>query len=290
MIDVLSAVVSVVIAAGTIYCYKKYKERGYDINVEKPEHLRTDLLYGYYGCETDQVNAVKDHTNLHWESQFNGVIRASADIIKSGKYTVLDVMPQLFQKIAESGRNYDIHPDAESNLIKFFDYLQLDGSLIYVKALVPIDEPNINCVGVVELHHACSLIQKVSAFYPELKEVKLACIYAAKPTPFDCIERFDLVGVNDYDKKSSILNGSYQELLKEKRPDAGTILLPGGAFGQNPEPFINWAHKDSNVKIVLPFCWFGPREPRDKWTGIGYGNLKDTYINVGKALVNKGGL
>lgn len=286
MINILLALaISVVL----IYLYIQYKKRGYDIDVPEPAVKRTDLLYGYYGCEINQVKEVKDHVNLHWESQFNGAERASEDIKEMATFTFLDVMHQLFYKFTDKGRNYRLYDDAEQKLVSFLNYLQSSGALQHIKALVPIDEPNINCITDEELDKACDIIQKVAAGYPELSGVKLACIYAPKPTPFGCIKRFDIVGVDDYELKSRVLQGIYQQLLKEKRPDAKTILLPGGGFGQNPTPFINWAHNDHHVAVVLPFVWFGPRELRDTWVGIGSGELKEQYINTGKSLVQKGG-
>lgn len=284
MITILAAVIILIVS---VYFYTRYKKRGYDIDVPTPKVFRTDLLYGYYGCELNQVKQVKDHVNLHWESQFNGATRASDDINEMQRFTILDVMHQLFYKFTDKGRNYRLYDNAESKLILFLNYLQETGALKYVKALVPIDEPNINCINDEELSRACDIIQRVAAGYPELNGVKLACIYAPKPTPFGCIERFDLVGVDDYELKSRVLQGIYQQLLKEKRPDAKTILLPGGGFGQNPTPFINWAHNDHQVAIVLPFVWFGPREPRDTWIGIGVGELKEQYVSAGKSLIEK---
>lgn len=267
--------------------YKTRKPKGADIGVPAPSVLRTDLLYGYYGCETGQAEAVKGHTNLHWESQFNGQARATDDILTMATTTVLDVMPQLFEKIAPSGRNWAIRADAEANLTAILDYLKVRGALQYVKAFAPIDEPNTNCRSDADMMAALTIIRRVAAQYPELAGFKLVVIYAAAPEDWMCIKEFDVVGVDDYDTKSAILTGVYQRLVAAKRPDARTILLPGGAFGQDPTDFVNWAHADANVIGILPFCWFGPREAADKWVGIGSGPLREQYERVGHALIGR---
>lgn len=273
------------IAVLAVLYFKYRKPKGYDIGVPMPSTLRTDLLYGYYGCETGQAEAVKGHTNLHWESQFNGWVRAADDILTMSTATVLDVMPQLFEKIAPNGRNWAIRLDSESQLVSLFEYLRSRGALQYVKAFAPIDEPNTNCRSVEDMQAALAIIRKVAAQYPELSGFKLVVLYAAGPEDWMCIKEFDVVGVDDYDTKSAILTGVYQRLVAAKRPDARTILLPGGAFGQDPTDFVNWAHADGNVIAVLPFCWFGPREAADKWIGIGYGPLREQYERVGHALI-----
>lgn len=267
------------------FAYTKYrKTSGYDINVPTPSAPRNDLLYGFYGCETGQVEAVRRHTNMHWECQWHGPQQAADDIISMRCTTVLDVSMQIFDKVADHGKNFALKTDADVALLNLFDYLRLRKALQYVKVLVPLDEPNTNCRTPEELMAACQLLKAIAVRYSELDGVKLACIYAAKPESFTCIEQFDWVGVDDYDAKSSILDGSYKALVAAKRPEARTILLPGGAFGQNPTPFINFAHNNLEVVAVVPFCWFGPREPADKWVGIGDGPQRMDYIIAGRNL------
>lgn len=272
-----------VIAAFLIY--KNKKGKGHDIEVAAPLSRRTDLLYGYYGCELGQPEEVRGHVNLHWECQFRGMAKAASDINFMATTTVLDLSPQLFTRVADKGKNFGLSWLAMTNTLEVFEYLQSKGALKYVKALVILDEPNTNARSAEELNSACDIARLAAARYPELIDVKLVCVYAAKPESFTCIERFDWVGVDDYDQKSSVLQGSHQALLAAKRPDAKTILLPGGAFGQDPTPFVNWAQAHTDVVAVVPFCWFGPREPADKWVGIGANAaLRDRYIDAGKQI------
>jgi len=195
--------------AGVVY-YKLRNRKAGDIEIPAPGTPRTDLFFGYYGCETGQAAEVKSHTNLHWECQFNGAERAADDILTMGCFTVLDVAPQMFERIADSGKNHALRKDAASRLYQLFDYLSKRGALEYVKVLTPLDEPNTNCRSPQDLSDACQILRHAASNYPELIEVKLGCIYAAKPESFTCIEQFDWVGVDDYDEKSQIfVNGTY---------------------------------------------------------------------------------
>lgn len=280
-----------VLATALAFWYIRRKaDAGYDIDVVAPLNRRNDLLYGYYGCETGQVDEVRGHVNLHWECQFHGIAQAAEDMLSMNLPTVLDVSSQLFVQVADQGKNFGLRPDAEAQLVAAFDYLRMRNCLHLVMGIVVLDEPNTNCRTPGELLAACQIVRRTSYRYTfELAGVKLVSIYATKPESFTCIEQFDWVGVDDYMEKSGILETSYQALLRAKRGDARTILLPGGAFGQDPTPFIRWAHVDKNVVAVVPFCWFGPREKADKWVGIkDRPELREQYVTIGKAIVGGG--
>lgn len=253
-----------------------------DITVPEPKVLRTDLLYGYYGCIENQVEEVKDHTNLYWESQFEGYTVAANNILAAEKFTVLDVMPQLFSRNT-ANKLFIYNPNGEQNLTTLFDYFRTMGVLRYIKVLYPCDEPNITLENYQDLFTAVQTIQRVAAKYPELEGFKLGVIFAAKPTPYYGAELFDWIGVDDYQFKSQIfVNGTYATI---KAFGKKTMIIPGGAFEQDPEPFIRFAHNNPEVAAIIPFVWFGPREPGDKWIGIkDQGIRKQAYIDAGKAI------
>lgn len=278
---ILLAIVGIVI----LYFIKLYKTVPQAV-IPEPAVKRTDLYYGYYGCVGDQALQVKDHTNLHWESQFDGVGPTVDNILLMNRATVLDVGPQMFIRVDDHGKNWVYNPQAVPALWSLFDNLRAHGVLDRVKVLIPMDEPNINVATPQDLLRAINTIRLVAGNFTELVGFKLACIYAAKPESFTCIERFDYVAVDDYGEGTNIFtNGTYDALVAAKRPDAKTFIIPGGAFGQDPKPFLNFAHSHPEVAAVIPFCWFGPREPKDKWVGIGVGPLRGAYVMAGKELV-----
>jgi hypothetical protein len=269
--------------------WKHFKNRPVsDIHIPEPSVKRKDLFYGYYGAMNDQVAETKDHINIWWEAQFQGHLKAIENIDRTKMFTVLDVTNQCMVKFAEHGRNFKFRPDAEAQLRDLFTTMKQANVLQFVKVLYPMDEPNINSTAD-DVKQAIFILKKVASEFIELSGVKLGVIYAAKPETYECIEYFDWVGVDDYDEKSTIFdsNGAYTKLKARLHPDQRTVIMPGGAFGQNPVPFVNFAHSNHEVVALVPFVWFGPMQPADKWVGIGQDQnvLKQDYINTGLSLV-----
>ena len=82
---------------------------------------------------------------------------------------------------------------------------------------------------------------------------------------------YDVVGVDDYDQKSELLTiGEHARLLKEKNWNQTTFLVPGAAFGQNPNPFVAYALLNpTEVEAVVPFIWFDDPDHKDvPYTGL----------------------
>lgn len=259
-----------------------------DIDIPMPSKLRTDLLYGYYGRVGDQVARTTDHTNLLWECQFEGPTLATNAILEARKFTVLDVCNQMFYKFAEHGRNFRIRPEARANLTDFFSQLQEAGALKYVKAITVLDEPNTNAETYEELYTAYAIVLDVASKFPELQNVGLATIYAREPATYPCVEKMDYAGMDDYDSKSSLLQSKeWSSMRKQLKPGAKLIVLPGGAFGQDPEPFLAYAHSDNGVGMIVPFTWLGPMQPKDTWVGLGddANPLKQQYIKAGMQTI-----
>lgn len=261
-----------------------------DIDVPTPAKHRDDLLYGYYGTMDDQVAWTRGCVNLLWECQFQGWVKAADNMASAGLPTLLDVANQCFHRIADHGKNYAVHPTSEQNLRDLFNYLKSRGVLHQVEYLCPLDEPNTNCATPQDFLAGIMACRKVAAEYTELAGIRFAVVYAAYPASFTCIEQFDLVGVDDYEAKSTLLMNVYQDLLMAKRPDAKTILLPGGAFGQDPTPFMNWAHSHREVALVAPFTWLGPMVPADKWVGLGNPEnpRHQQYLDIGRSICGRG--
>lgn len=268
-----------VAAAGLEHLYRNRQIPDIDI----PNAPGRKLWYGYYGRIGNQVAETKDHINLLWESQFEGIEKASASILEAKMNTVLDVHVQLFNDPA-NGKDFTLRIDAPAKLREAFDYLRGTGALSYVKILYPVDEPNTMVESPQDLLEAIRILKAVSLEYKELSGVKYAVIYAAKPASYTCYEEYDYIGINDYQFKSQIfINGTYQSI---KDLGKQTFLVPGGAFGQDPKPFLNFANSNPEVVAIIPFVWFGPQINADNWIGIRDQEIrKQAYIETGKSII-----
>lgn len=283
MTNAILTIVILVCVLGLVYeILKRKKVKDVDIPAAP---ARKDLFYGYYATDQNSVEQTKDHINLLWENQFGTTDTVVENIAKTKLFTILDLNPQLFKRIADSGKNYVYNENAEVLLYTLFKFLQDKNVLQYVKAFSPIDEPNINVATPADLQKAIHAISNVAMNFPELEGYKLVCIYAAKPQSYTLNEQFDWIGFNDYDNKSQIfINGQYQYLKSILREGQRSIIMPGGAFGQNITPFINFANGNAEVAAIVPFVWFGPREPRDTWVGIRDRENRQQYVDAGTKI------
>lgn len=255
---------------------------------------RTDLLFGYFGAMDNQAADTVGYVNLFWEDHFQGDAKSLSNILTAKVPTVLSFGDQIYEKFQTSGRNYRITANAEANLRAYLTMLQVGGALQYVKGATPFDEPNTN-VAVGELQKGIDLIKKVAADYPELAGLKLACIYAYQPQTYDCIEQFDYVGIDDYSQMADILvDGSYATLKAMLKPGQKTIIIPGGAFGEDVTSFLNFAEGNPEVGAILAFVWFDAPTPADvnaiaghPWVGIGNpaSPVKAGYLAAGQRIV-----
>lgn len=260
-----------------------------DIVVPKPQNPRTDILYGYYASLGEQVAEVKDHTNLHWEAQFDGPVKAAQNIRDAKTLTVLDVGYQLFTKYPGSNKLM-IHPDAETRLRGFLSFLKTEEVLHYVEVIYPLDEPNLNLRNVKDIYVAVDVVKRVASEFQELDGYKLGVIYWDE-SAYTGIELFDWVGFDNYDAKSSILiepDGRYFKMLEQLRPDQMTMLVPGGAFGQDPTPFVNFAQGRPEVVAIIPFVWFDVINEKETFLGIkSKPDIMQKYIAAGKEVTGK---
>lgn len=268
-----------------------------DIDIQLPVVLRNDLLFGYYGSVERTWQQVKDNVNLYWyfnfypQEQFIEEIRQARPEMKF----VVDIAPHLTERVqVEEGKTKLIcSKDAEENLRAFFLKMQDAGVLHRFTYLYPVDEPQLNMYDAQEHLKMLEVAKKVAAEFPELKNVRWLVIYVAK-RDFWNIDHYDVVGVDQYEQKSEILtNGEHARLLKVKLPHQKTILVPGCGFGQNPDPFVAYAHSYSNeVEIVAPFLWFEFTDPKNKdadFTGLENAkeDFREKWINAGWKVMNR---
>lgn len=277
-------IVIAVVAAVIFFLATKGKAGDIDIP-EAPQ--RKDLLFGYYGCTGDQVAETKDHVNLHWECFWGGLDKAIADIRAANMTTVLDLGGPTLSDYGTMPRT--IRPDAEAQLRSLFDRLQSEGVLHLAKYLLPSDEPNLPENGSVHLlPEIMALIRRVALSYPTLDFAQYGCIYYSD-LPMDHIELFDVVGFDQYEEKSGIFapGAMYERMKKRLRPDQKTWLVPGATFGQDPQPFLNFANNNDEVLGIIPFLWGNPHgDP--KFDGIhSMPEMRAQYEAVGRKVIGR---
>ena len=255
-----------------------------EIDVPLPDVWRNDVMYGYFGCMGNQVVETREHINLFMETNWMGLDGCIANILTAKLPTILDVSWYVFTP-TDKGDGRTVRPDAESMLTGYFASLQAAGALQYVKILYPMDEPNNVVVNEDELVKGINLIRKVAAGFKDLIGAKYAVIYATDK-PYMGIGEYDYVGIDNYDERSEILKTMYPLLKNQLKPGQKTILVPGGQspWEQDPEPFVNFAQRNLEVGILLPFLWCDL--PNSK-PGIRSNKTRDQYIAAGRITIGK---
>lgn len=257
-----------------------------DITIPLPSVLRDDLIYCYYLSTPGQTAKVKDHTNLVWHAQFYDNNLLEQELKDNNFDLVLDCNTQLFK-----------HPDnsvsmtAREDLHLYFTDLNNRGLLQRVKYLTPMDEPNFFVKSEEDLRAALQVLKEEAKKWPVLVDVKYICIYGSNSN-FMALEEFDIVGIDNYAQKSEVLTkGSHAELMQAILPHQQVMVLPGAAYGQNPEAFIAYAHSTPQVWGVVPFIWAHIPASADKEGWVGLENqseeAKDIYRKAGLLTLNK---
>lgn len=281
-------VILVILIVGIIY-YKQTHKKYTDIVVPTPTTYKKDLYFAYYACTGEQARETLDCVNMFWESQFDGLAKTLENIKLMARPTLVDLNPQCFIRDAtRSGKNFYFDEDCEQKVTALFNAMREADVLKYIKWFCVIDEPNTNVPDEAMIVRALDTVKRVMLNYPELVDIKFVCIYAPGKEPQIGSRLFDIVGFDDYDKKSTIFSdGTYDAMRAKLLPGQKTLIVPGGAFGQDITPFVNIAHNYSEVVMIIAFTWLGPREPRDTWVGLGdpANPLKEQYIQAGKEII-----
>lgn len=273
-------------ALALIFFYLDWKKNRYskDLVFPTPIVKRPDLKYCYYSSMFEQVAETKGHINMHMDSQMDGPEKCNQNILDSGVDCILNVEYQVFSPYVP-GEHRWVREDAGPRLADFFSKLRATGALSHIKILYPIDEPNNTVGSATELAKAIAVIRGVADVFNELSGYKLAALYAADK-PFICQELLDFVGFDDYDMKSHVLvSDKYKALKASLLPHQKTIIVPGGCYGQDPVPFINFAQLNYEVGIVMPFLWYDDPHGNAGATGIRSGSMQQAYIDAGKSVI-----
>lgn len=283
----MSPFLLLVIAAAVAFAVYKsaaFKRWRYSKDINFPEvPRRTDLLYGYYASHDEQVAETKDHVNLYMENQFAGQDKAIQNILDMSRTTILDVSAQMFYRDSGTGP-FTMHGDALVRLTDFFRRMSDAGALKHVRYLCPIDEPNNTVQREDVLRSAIAIVFEAASQFIELRGVRLFFIYAADK-PFICSDAAALIGFDDYDMRSHVLvSDKYKALKASLGVGQKIVLVPGGAYGQDPEPFIRFANANPEVGLVMPFLWFDDKSGNVGALGIRSGPLRAAYREAGRSV------
>ena len=280
-------------AGGIAYAATKARSnRGFEVTVPEPTVPRTTPIYcGYYETRGDQLAETRDHVNMIWTGLGEGVQRVIENLRSAQMVTLLDVDPCIWMGVKGS-RN--VRPDADAELRARFDTLRAGDVLHLIKTIVVKDEPNQPGDNYADfLPQAAALVRRVAADYAELNGLLLGCMYAGnKPMPH--IELFDLVGFDNYERRSGVLapGGEYDQMAARLLPGQRTMLMIGGyeTYRQDPTEFVKFALAHPEVLLVGFFLWpdYVNGEP---FKGIGSDpQMRALYVAAGKRIcaVNPG--
>jgi hypothetical protein len=220
---------------------------------------RKDLYYGYYGDTDTIVSEVKDHANtifvFGWPTGETAV-KHSMEAIQGGiPFIILGVNPDI------------------NSTRSLFDSMRSAKCLNHVVALYPYDEPDVQRLSDDEVKQTVFRLMELVSQYPELAQVKFAVFYG-NTGYVPGISVFDWVGRDNYNSGPQTLPLS---------PNQKLMLIPGGAFGEKPEPFLDFANNHPEVVAIIPFIWEWPKQDHP---GIKGSLLEENYRNVGKRITH----
>jgi len=272
---------------------------------------RTDLGYTYacatnYGSQAQQLAETGDQINLWAECQYGGEQAAVQAILAAHRYTALDISPQLYATAVISVKPYvtglTLKPTAESELRSFFTLLHNANALQYVHMLYPADEPNITMVNPQDLFSGIAVVRRVSAEFAELTGVKLGVVYAdptmvgktvADVNNLIGIDEYDYIGIDSYGRGADILKPGdiYSALLQRISARQQLLLLPGGNYGQDPKPFVDYAEATPQVAGIIAWTWADDNSYTENPTAVtkgirSYPDQKAAYTQAGLSIVN----
>lgn len=264
-----------------------------------PTALRHDILFGYYGDDAAQAAEVAGHTNLYWASHWDGL---GAQITNLGRARAAGLT-----KVVLMMEGQDPAGPAQAVarvrdwMLALRDARALEG--LDVAALYWRDEPNNPDPAFGgELSDAyvravnLGIREMLDRVMPELRGAALAAIFAggspARPgleAGADPAGAFDWVGPDHYNLGCGVLGPVQRDIAERKKPGARDLIVPGGAFGQDPRCFEDYAHAHPDVVAIVAFIW------KDRWDtknpsrpGIrGIPEIRALYEAMGKRLTGK---
>lgn len=259
-----------------------------DIEIPMPNMLRNDLNFVYFLSIPGQTIKVQDHTNLIWHGQFYDNARLEIEAQSNNFDIILDCAIQLFSR----GFPATVSSTAKEDLHNYFTDLNNRGLLARIKYLICMDEPNLFAKSEYEVRKAMAILKEEAKIWECLRTVKYMCIYGGKGGYYPALDEFDIVGIDNYDQKSEILTiGAHADLMRNILPNQKVMVIPGAAYGQNPNSFVAYAHSEPRCWGVVPFIWAHVSESADKegWVGLEKQSeeKQNIYREAGKLTLNR---
>lgn len=242
------------------------------------------LYFGYFGDAAGNAAAWGDHCNIafvpEWGEAGNNyqvVMDRNISFMKEAaaagvKSVVYDVGFQLWGPSA----NNPLKTTAPADLAQVFNDLKATGVLGMVKALYPIDEPDLTGKSDAQLVAAVTVLRTAAAAFPELAGVRVWTFYAQNGLPG--LSAFDDVGSDHYGDTSRAL-AWYAQLP----PNKGKLLIPGGAqpWRDDPAPFVQYALANPSVTAIIAFLYVDYSAGQ----GIGSNGMLPAYRTAGKTII-----
>lgn len=175
-------------------------------------------------------------------------------------------------------------------LRSFFRQLEANGVINMVKRgfCYLMDEPGLYGITGKDMERAVGVLQKVASEFEALQRCRTYVIYSYGAYPG--IEFVDMVGHDHYEIGARIVEDSEFERFRRMLRPLGSAssqwmsVVPGGAFGQDPTPFLARLGNDPQVKALNAFIYF------DGWNagklGIHGNGTGEKYCVAGKKFFN----
>lgn len=291
ILAVIGALVLIAVLLGAASKKAEAKKAAWlpDVPIPMPDTLRAGIEYVYYLAWADHVDATADHTSLIWWAPNEFDIYELIKALEKHPHlnVVMDVASRLMPYL--KGRHARFH-DPQADLAAWFQVLRDHGVLHRVRYLVPLDEPNAFAASEAELLKAVRHLKAEAARWHELAGVRHICIYADVGTGWWCLDEFDIAGVDHYEQRSQVLvgDGASARLQQALAPHQQLALVPGAGYGQDPDPFVAFAHATPQVWGVVPFIWLA--KPNDEgWTGLAGRPVdeQERYRQAGLLTLNR---
>lgn len=257
----------------------------YVYSSDPPVERAEPAHFGYYLTMGDQINETRGEVNAQWIQAEPDNWEHTFTLLASGApWAVLDIAGLLF---ANYGRfSNRCAPGAASTLAAFFQQARVNGTIGRIRCVVPIDEPNLTTTPD-DLALALDAIDTAAAQFAELSGLGRGVIYADMRGFGVHASRFDYLGVDNYGQGAGILNPgrAIDRLRQTKRADAMLWLVPGGSYGQDPAPFVDYVQTHADVDGMWPFLWADAVDEGTRIPGIRGNGMAAAYRAAGAELI-----